>query len=65
MKAEDLAVAMEVRGYLPGVKRTKYKVTKLGCGRSRIVFTAAVLWQVTYLGANGFLYGKVRWFTSV
>jgi energy-coupling factor transport system permease protein len=28
MKAEDLAVAMEVRGYLPGVKRTKYKVTK-------------------------------------
>jgi len=43
MKAEDLAVAMEVRGYLPGVKRTKYKVTKLG-GVDVVVFvfTAAV-----------------------
>ncbi|NPV88855.1 energy-coupling factor transporter transmembrane protein EcfT [Coprothermobacteraceae bacterium] len=30
MKAEDLALAMEVRGYVPGVRRSKYKVTRFG-----------------------------------
>jgi energy-coupling factor transport system permease protein len=49
MKAEDLAVAMEVRGYLPGVKRTKYKVTKLG-GVDVVVFVfTAVVFVASYL----------------
>ncbi len=49
MKAEDLAVAMEVRGYLPGVKRTKYKVTKFE-GVDVMVFAfTAVVFVASYL----------------
>ena len=29
-RAEDLATAMEARGYAPGEKRTRYKVLKMG-----------------------------------
>ncbi|WP_018963264.1 energy-coupling factor transporter transmembrane component T family protein [Coprothermobacter platensis] len=43
MKAEDLAVAMEVRGYLPGVKRTKYKVAKFAATDLGILAASAII----------------------
>ncbi len=41
-RAEDLANAMEARGYAPGEKRTRYKVLKME-GRDYILLAGAVL----------------------
>ena len=40
-RAEDLANAMEARGYMPGEPRTRYKVLKM-TGPDYLALTAAV-----------------------
>ena len=48
-RAEDLANAMEARGYAPGEKRTRYKVLKMKAGDYVLLFGAAALLAVMIL----------------